>query len=62
MRLPLPGLALAHQLYLACAAQGHSERGTQALVLAVEAAAGRSWAAGLADKQLQQQQQQQPPQ
>lgn len=35
MTLPLPGLALAEQLYLACQAQGHGQDGTQALVLAL---------------------------
>lgn len=36
MRLALPGLALAHQLYLALQAQGHGRKGTQALMLALE--------------------------
>ena len=36
MKLCLPGLALAHQLYLAVAAQGHEKKGTQALMLALE--------------------------
>ena len=36
MNLALPGLALAHQLYLAVAAQGHQKKGTQALMLALE--------------------------
>lgn len=35
MNLALPGLALAHQLYQAVAAQGHARDGTQALVLAL---------------------------
>lgn len=35
MHLALPGLALAHQLYQAVAAQGHAKDGTQALVLAL---------------------------
>ncbi len=35
MNLSLPGLALAHQLYQAVAAQGHAKDGTQALVLAL---------------------------
>jgi len=35
MNLALPGLALAHQLYQALAAQGHDRDGTQALVLAL---------------------------
>lgn len=40
MRLWLPGLALAHQLYLAVRAQGHERRGTQALFMALEQLAG----------------------
>jgi 3-hydroxyisobutyrate dehydrogenase len=36
MNLSLPGLALAHQLYVAVAAQGHGRKGTQALMLALE--------------------------
>ena len=36
MGLPLPGLALAHQLYLSVQAQGHGRSGTQALLLALE--------------------------
>lgn len=36
MRLPLPGLALVHQLYIALEAQGHGRRGTHALMLALE--------------------------
>ncbi|TWT50552.1 2-hydroxy-3-oxopropionate reductase [Rubripirellula amarantea] len=35
MNLCLPGLALAHQLYLAVAAQGHARDGSQALILAL---------------------------
>lgn len=35
MKLSLPGLALAHQLYQAVAAQGHEKDGTQALLLAL---------------------------
>ncbi len=35
MNLALPGLALAHQLYQAVAAQGHAKDGTQALMLAL---------------------------
>jgi 3-hydroxyisobutyrate dehydrogenase len=34
-QLALPGLALAHQLYLALSAQGHGRSGTQALVRAL---------------------------
>jgi 3-hydroxyisobutyrate dehydrogenase len=36
MGLALPGLALAHQLYLAVQAQGLGRKGTQALMLALE--------------------------
>lgn len=36
MNLCLPGLALAHQLYMAVKAQGHGRLGTQALLLALE--------------------------
>lgn len=36
MRLSLPGLALAHQLYNAVAALGHGRSGTQALIVALE--------------------------
>lgn len=34
--LALPGLALAHQLYVALKAQGHGRKGTHALMLALE--------------------------
>jgi 3-hydroxyisobutyrate dehydrogenase len=36
MNLALPGLALAHQLYIALKAQGFGRKGTQALMLALE--------------------------
>jgi 3-hydroxyisobutyrate dehydrogenase len=36
MGLALPGLALAHQLYLAVQAQGYGRKGTHALMLALE--------------------------
>jgi 3-hydroxyisobutyrate dehydrogenase len=36
MDLSLPGLALAHQLYIALKAQGYGRKGTQALMLALE--------------------------
>ncbi len=36
MGLSLPGLALAHQLYLAVEAQGYGKKGTHALMLALE--------------------------
>jgi 3-hydroxyisobutyrate dehydrogenase len=36
MELSLPGLALAHQLYVALKAQGDARKGTYALLLALE--------------------------
>ncbi len=36
MNLALPGLGLVHQMYKALQAQGHSRKGTQALILALE--------------------------
>jgi len=43
MGLALPGLALAEQLYLAVAAQGHGRDGTHALQLALAAMSGVDW-------------------
>ena len=43
MGLSLPGLALAHQLYLSLAAQGHARDGTHALELALAAMSGIDW-------------------
>ncbi len=43
MNLSLPGLALAHQLYLALAAQGHARDGTHALQLALASLSGIDW-------------------
>ena len=43
MRLAMPGLALAHQLYVALAAQGHGRAGTHALELALASLAGVDW-------------------
>ncbi len=43
MGLSLPGLALAHQLYLALQAQGHGRDGTHALQLALAQMAGVDW-------------------
>jgi 3-hydroxyisobutyrate dehydrogenase len=40
MGLDLPGLALAHRLYLSVQAQGHGRCGTQALLLALEELSG----------------------
>ena len=37
MQIAVPGLALAHQLYVALQAQGHGRDGTQSLILALEA-------------------------
>ena len=36
----MPGLALAHQLYLAVKAQGNGRKGTQALMMALENISG----------------------
>ena len=41
--LSLPGLALAHELYLALRAQGHGTDGTQALVLALGRLSAVDW-------------------
>ena len=41
--LSLPGLALAHQLYLALQAQGHGRDGTHALQLALASMSGIDW-------------------
>jgi 3-hydroxyisobutyrate dehydrogenase len=43
MKLSMPGLALAHQLYLSLAAQGHGRDGTHALQLALASMAGIDW-------------------
>lgn len=43
MGLSLPGLALAHQLYLALQAQGHGRDGTHALELALAKMSGVDW-------------------
>ena len=40
MNIALPGLSLAHQMYIALQSQGHSKKGTQALVLALESLSG----------------------
>ena len=45
MGLALPGLALAQQLYLALAAQGHGRDGTHALELALARLSGIDWRA-----------------
>jgi 3-hydroxyisobutyrate dehydrogenase len=43
MKLSLPGLALAHQLYVALEAQGGSRNGTQALLLALARLSEVDW-------------------
>jgi len=43
MRLSLPGLALAHQLYISLAAHGQGRCGTQALLLALANISGIDW-------------------
>jgi 3-hydroxyisobutyrate dehydrogenase len=43
MGLSLPGLALAHQLYVAVKAQGHGRDGTHALELALAKLSGIDW-------------------
>jgi len=43
LKISLPGLALANQLYVALAAQGHGRDGTHALELALASMAGFDW-------------------
>lgn len=43
MQLALPGLALAHELYVALQAQGHGRRGIQSLVLALASLSQVDW-------------------
>jgi 3-hydroxyisobutyrate dehydrogenase len=43
MGLAMPGLALANQLYISLAAQGHSRDGTHALELALASMSGIDW-------------------
>lgn len=43
MNLSLPGLALAHQLYVALAAQGHEKDGTHALQIALSSMSNVAW-------------------
>ncbi|HUT91051.1 MAG TPA: NAD(P)-dependent oxidoreductase, partial [Thermoguttaceae bacterium] len=43
MGLSMPGLALAHQLYLSLLALGHGRGGTQALMLALASMSGIDW-------------------
>jgi 3-hydroxyisobutyrate dehydrogenase len=48
MRLSLPGLALAEQLYVALSAQGYGRKGIQALVLALARLSDVDWQIGAA--------------
>jgi 3-hydroxyisobutyrate dehydrogenase len=43
MGLSMPGLALAHQLYVALQSQGHGRDGTHALMLALASLSGIDW-------------------
>jgi 3-hydroxyisobutyrate dehydrogenase len=43
MGLSMPGLALAHQLYLSLIALDHARDGTQALMLALASMSGVDW-------------------
>jgi len=43
MKLALPGLALAQQLYIALEAQGHGRMGTHSLLLALASLSGVDW-------------------
>ena len=43
MRLPAPGLAMAHELYVSLQAQGLGRKGTQSLILALARLAGLEW-------------------
>src|SRR5207245_6846067 len=43
MNLALPGLALAHELYLALRAHAHGRKGTQALLLALARLSDVDW-------------------
>ncbi|MDX1493240.1 MAG: NAD(P)-dependent oxidoreductase [Longimicrobiales bacterium] len=53
MNLSLPGLALAHQLYVALQAQGGSRNGTQALLLAMARLSEVDWEGRISDDGLQ---------
>jgi 3-hydroxyisobutyrate dehydrogenase len=44
MKLSLPGLALAEQLYVALIAQGHGRKGTHSLLLALASLSDLEWA------------------
>ena len=43
MKLPAPGLSLAHELYVSLQAQGLGRKGTQSLILALARLAGVEW-------------------
>ena len=43
MKLPAPGLAMAHELYVSLQAQGLGRKGTQSLILALARLAGLEW-------------------
>ena len=43
MQLPVPGLAMAHELYVSLQAQGLGRKGTQSLILALARLAGVEW-------------------
>ncbi|MXZ68688.1 MAG: NAD(P)-dependent oxidoreductase [Acidimicrobiia bacterium] len=43
MKLPAPGLAMAHELYVSLQAQGLGRKGTQSLILALAHLAGVEW-------------------
>ena len=45
LKLSLPGLALAEQLYVALLAQGHGRLGTHSLILALASLSGVDWLA-----------------
>lgn len=49
MQLSAPGLALAHQLYVALQAQGEGRRGTQALLLALARLNEVDWSPGVSE-------------
>jgi 3-hydroxyisobutyrate dehydrogenase len=49
MRLSLPGLALAEQLYRAVEAEGYGRKGTQALLLALSRLSAVEWSGGSSD-------------
>jgi 3-hydroxyisobutyrate dehydrogenase len=48
MKLALPGLALAEQLYVALDAQGHGRKGTHSLILALASLSDVDWQPGRA--------------